>query len=111
MTDARQTQLFASAPHSLFLVAVLRTGRPSRVETFAEPDAMRQAASEWLWDDEVAWVSLNERTTGPRGGRQPPCQTHLMVRRGDEIIVKGQSGRLDRVRRGSERRSAMAAPV
>ncbi len=111
MTDARQKPLSASAPHSLFLVVVRRDGHPSRVEMFADMDAMRAAASEWLWNDGVAWVSLNERTTGPRGGRQPPRQTHIMVRRGEDIVVSEQEGRLERVRRATGTRSSPSMPA
>ncbi len=108
MTDARQPPLSTPAPHSLFLVAVRCGRRPSHVQTFADMETMRQAATEWLWKRDVAWVSYN--TMG--GKTYPPKQTHICVRRGEEIIVREQAGRLDRVRRATGQSSrGMAAPV
>lgn len=97
--------MFAARPQPLFLVAVRVDGRRSPVETFAAFEPMEQAAREWLWNDDVAWVSLNEIGVGPRGGRQPPQQTHIMTRKGETIVITEQSGRLERVRRATRTRS------
>jgi hypothetical protein len=88
-------------------------GLRSQIERFTEFEAMVEAGRQWLCNDEIAWVSLNEITRGPRGGRQAPRQTHIMVRRGeDEVEITEQEGRLDRVRRATRSRSpGMVAPV
>lgn len=86
----------------LHLIAVRIDGRPSHVEQFTEFDPMSDAARQWCWNDEIAWVSLNARGVGPRGGCQPPQQTHILTRRGNEIIMREQTGRLERVRRATK---------
>ncbi len=99
---ARGPEPFA-ARDTHFTVAVRVDGKRSHVEHHPDFDAAMDAGKQWCHNDEIAWVSLNARSVGPRGGRQSPQQTHILVRRGDEIIVREQAGRLDRVRRANGR--------
>lgn len=99
--DARQEPELFGRPNGLYLIAVRVDGRRSHVEHFTEFEPMLEAGKQWLWNDEVAWVSLNVA-----GGKSyGPEQTHILARKGDAIIIKEQGGRLDRVRRGRERSS------
>ncbi len=92
--------LFALPAVGAHLIAVRRDGARSRVEAFTDFDTMMEAARQYLWNDDVAWCSLNERDR--RGVRQ----THLVTRdRNGDVVITEQAGRLDRVRRGKEKRS------
>ena len=105
-TNAPQRQLFPDRPNGLFLVAVRRDGRRSHVETFAEFEPMLIAARCCLYDDEIAWVSLNHHI-----GRVPH-QSHLVTRgHNGEVLIAEQAGRLERVKRGKERKSSLTAPA
>lgn len=108
-TNARQPTFFADRQLGLYLVAVMRSGAPSRVEEFAAFEPMEQAAREWLWNDAIAWVALGHRKKWTHGWRC--AQTHIMVRRGEEIEIREQAGRLQRVARTRIRSRDMAAPV
>lgn len=108
-TNARQSLLFPDRQLGLYLVAVRADGRPSRVEGFEEFEPMEQAARAWLCNDAIAWVALGHRKRWTHGWRC--AQTHIMVRRGEEILIKEQAGRLQRVARTRIRSRDMAAPV
>lgn len=87
--DAHQATLFADRPNGLFLVAVRVDGRRSHVEQLGDmtPEQQVRAATEWLWNDEVAWCILGYRE------KRIPYYSHRMVRRGEEITVKEWDGR------------------
>ena len=105
MTEARQQPQLFAARNAHFTVAVRVDGKRSHVEHHADFDAAMAAGRQWAMNDEVTWISINVRE------KRRVVQTHILVRRGDEIIVREQSGRLERVRRGSERKSGLVAPV
>lgn len=96
--DHQQPELLP-ARDGLFLVAVRVDGRRSHVEPFSDFDAMMEAGKQWCHNSEIAWVSLNVA-----GGKTyPPEQTHMLVRRGGDVLVREQSARIERVSRSKIR--------
>lgn len=99
MTNACQQPDLFPARMGLYLIAVRVDGRRSHVEPFSDFDAMMEAGKQWCYNSEIAWVSLN--VAGSK--TYPPEQTHILVRRGDEVLVREQSARTDRVGRSKVR--------